>query len=89
MGLCTGFGGSAALVDIIGYTKALDFLLSGRKMNPDEGMQLGYFDATVSSRNPLGECEEWLERRLAATAPEVIRTIKAVLRHSAQSPGKD
>ncbi len=87
MGLCTGFGGSAALVSLIGYTKALDFLLSGRKLNPEEGMRLGYYDATVSTRNPLGECEEWMEKRLASTAPEVIRTIKAVLRHASHSPG--
>lgn len=48
MGLCTGFGGSAALVNIIGYHKALDFLVSGRKLNSEEGRQLGYFDAAVS-----------------------------------------
>lgn len=87
MGLCTGFGGGAALVSIIGYTKALDFLLSGRKLNPEEGMRLGYYDATVSSKNPLGECEEWMEKRLATTSPEIIRSIKAVLRHGAQNPG--
>ena len=87
MGLCTGFGGGAALVNLIGYSKALDFLLSGRKLNPEEGMRLGYFDATVSSKNSLGECEEWMEKRLATTSPELIRTIKAVLRHGAQNPG--
>lgn len=87
MGLCTGFGGSAALVSLIGYTKALDFLVSGRKLNPEEGRQLGYYDAAVSAANPLGECEEWLERRLAVTPPEVLRTIKAVLRHAADTPG--
>ena len=88
MGLCTGFGGSSTLVNLIGYTKALDFLVSGRKLNPEEGKQLGYFDAAVSSANPLAECEEWLVRRLASTSPEVLRTIKAVLRHGANRPGK-
>jgi hypothetical protein len=28
-----------------------------------------------------------MEKRLASTAPEVIRTIKAVLRHASHSPG--
>jgi enoyl-CoA hydratase/carnithine racemase len=87
MGLSTGFGGGDALVNLIGYSKALDFLISGRKLNPEEGRQLGYFDAVVSAGNPMGECEEWLERRLAATPPAVLRTIKNVLRHAADRPG--
>ncbi len=48
MGVTTGWGGGISLVRAVGYSRAMDLLLSGRKIDFDEGLSIGYFSEKVS-----------------------------------------
>ena len=88
MGLCTGFGGGGLLVNLVGYNRALDLIISGRKLRAEEGLRLGYFDAGVSEGRGVEDGLEWLERRTKHCTPLVIKNTKAVLRQRLSIPGK-
>lgn len=88
MGLCTGFGGGGLLVNLVGYNRALDLIISGRKLRAEEGLRLGYFDADVSEGRGVEDGLEWLERRTKHCTPLVIKNTKAVLRQRLSIPGK-
>ena len=88
MGLCTGFGGGRALVNLVGYNRALDLIISGRKLKPKEGLKLGYFDDELTQGRGVEEGMEWLERRVRYCSPLVIKNTKVVLRQGICVPGK-
>ena len=48
MCVTTGWGGGISLVRAVGYSRAIDLLLSGRKIDFDEGLSIGYFSEKVS-----------------------------------------
>jgi len=82
MGLSTGFGGGKALVNIVGYNKALDLVMSGRKLELEEGVAIGYFDNTIDETCALEECRNWMKQRVHHHTPHVIKNTKAVLRQN-------
>lgn len=53
LGLLPGAGGVSRLPRLIGLPQALDLLLSGRTVGPQEALKLGLVDALVESREGL------------------------------------
>ena len=89
MGLCTGFGGGGALVDLVGYKRALDLVVSGRKLGLEEGLRLGYFDGQLDADGrEIEQGTGWLLKRVKHCSPQSIRNIKAVLQLREGERGK-
>lgn len=89
MGVATGFGGGRCLVRIIGYARALDLLLTGRKLSFEEGLKIGYFDKQVTKEHAVEECREWLLQRVQHLDPILIKTSKAILRQEIEITGEN
>ena len=80
MGLLTGWGGGARLVQLVGPRTALELLLSCRSVGPEEALKLGLADALVAPTggDPLNYARRWLEERLAHD-PGVVRAVKQMI----------
>ncbi|CAG0883856.1 unnamed protein product [Darwinula stevensoni] len=75
MGVATGWAGGTMLVRKFGPQLALDLLLTGRKITPEEAVSLGIASDIVDS---FDDAEEWLKKRVAIPT-EVLRTVKAIV----------
>jgi len=80
MGVTTGFGGGRCLVRTVGYPRALDLILTGRKLSFEEGFNFGYFDKQVAKEQALEECRDWLLERVQHLDPLLIKTSKSILK---------
>lgn len=79
MGVVTGWGGGTRLVHIVGRTVALELLVSGKKLNCDEALRIGFSNGTVAAGDAmLPECQTWLTERTRG-ATEVVRGMKQIV----------
>jgi 3-hydroxyacyl-CoA dehydrogenase/enoyl-CoA hydratase/3-hydroxybutyryl-CoA epimerase len=60
LGLLPGGGGTQRLPRLIGLEKAADLILSGRRVNAEEALELGIADRLASADELLGEAEQWV-----------------------------
>lgn len=68
LGLLPGSGGTQRLGRMIGSKKALDLLLTGRSVGPEEALNLKIVDAVVPAGELMDAARQWL-----ATGPSVER----------------
>jgi 3-hydroxyacyl-CoA dehydrogenase/enoyl-CoA hydratase/3-hydroxybutyryl-CoA epimerase len=68
LGLLPGSGGTQRLGRMLGSTKALDLLLSGRSVGPQEAVDLEIVDILASADQVVAKAREWL-----ASAPSATR----------------
>lgn len=68
VGLLPGSGGTQRLVRIAGYKVAIDLLLSGRQVGPEEALRLGIVDEVAPSEKLAGRARAWL-----ATGPDPVK----------------
>lgn len=80
MGIPTGFGGGQFLLNLVGYHRALDLVISGRKLGAEEGLRWGYFDGVLEEDEVEQQGRDWLERRIKFCTPTLIRDFKTILR---------
>lgn len=78
MGVTPGWGGGQRLLRTVGYTRALEILLRGQPMHAPQLRELGLVNEVVEEGRAL-EAALGFARRIARTAPEVVRGIKALL----------
>ncbi len=75
LGIIPGYGGTQRLSQLIGKTKALEFLLTGQTFSAREALQLGLVNYVTESNNDLMEkCHDILHK-IAAKAPRAIEMI--------------
>lgn len=79
LGFHHGFGLSVTLPRIVGGQKALDLLLTGRRITGREAFELGLADRLVETGAERDGAME-LARSLAAAAPLAVRSIKQTQR---------
>ena len=60
MGVAPGWGGARRLVNIVGRTRALDLMLSCKKIDVEEGQRIGYYDHVFSPDATVEDAEKWL-----------------------------
>ena len=82
MGITPAWGGCTRLVNMIGYNKALDLLVTGRRVTGQEARDMGLCDGEVSAENCLADAQEWLSSRIKSDV-QVIRAIKAMCHNAA------
>jgi enoyl-CoA hydratase/carnithine racemase len=88
MAVTPGWGGAERLLRVVGYSRALDLLLTGRVLNALEAEHIGLVDRVTTNGEALAAAQTFAEK-LAHGPREAIRAIKALLRaHLSLSPDK-
>lgn len=62
LGIVPDLGGTKRLVDLVGYSRAAEICLTGRRVGADEALRIGLASAVV----PPGELDAAVERTVAA-----------------------
>ncbi len=75
LGLLPGNGGTQRLPRLIGVSKALDLMATGRTISPAEAQDLGIFDRLFPAESLEEETRKYAEK-LAGGASEAIGSIK-------------
>lgn len=88
LGLLPGTGGTQRLLRLIGRGRALDRMLTGATMTPQEAYDLGVLDHLVPAAD-LAEHTEAYARSLAKGAPLAIANIKQAVVQGAELPLAD
>jgi enoyl-CoA hydratase/carnithine racemase len=78
MGILPGAGGTARLPRLLGRSRALEVMLTGRDVAADDALAMGWLDALVPSNELLAHVGV-LARRIAAMPPESIAAVKHVV----------
>ena len=85
LGLLPGNGGTQRLPRLIGVSRALDLMVTGRRLSPKEAYELGIFDRLF----PAGRLEEETRKyaeNLAAGAAKAIGSIKLAVYRGIDRP---
>ena len=78
LGLFPGWGTATRLPHILGRSRALDVLLTGRDVGAEEALTMGWLDRLVPSDQVLVEAGR-LARRIGAMPAEATAAVKAVV----------
>jgi enoyl-CoA hydratase/carnithine racemase len=84
LGLLPGGGGTQKLARVVGRNRAKEFLLTGRNMTAQEGLELGIVNRVVEPEALLGEALG-LARELAERAPYAVREAKRLVNQGVES----
>ncbi|AEF41064.1 enoyl-CoA hydratase/isomerase family protein [Hoyosella subflava] len=75
VGIIPGGGGTQRLPRAVGHARALEIMLEGRPLSPDEAREIGYVHHLVDPENLLEFAAETAER-LARRSPAAVKAIK-------------
>ena len=78
MGLFPSWGAPARLPRLLGRSRALDVLLTGRDVGAEEALAMGWLDRLVPSDRVLGEAGR-VARRIGAMPAESIAAVKEIV----------
>lgn len=84
MGILPGAGGTARLPHLLGRSRALDVILSGRDVGAEEALRIGWLDA-VRPRAQLADDVRALAARAAAMPAAAVAAVKRVVDESLRS----
>ena len=84
MGITTGFGGGCRLVNLVGTSRALDLLVSGRRLSAKECSAINLVNHTVTrskseGESPLDKCIAWVKEIVSSSAAEPIQAAKKIV----------
>jgi len=79
LGFHPGFGLSVTLPELVGPSKALDLLYTGRRVKGEEALAMGLCDRLVAREALRAEAFS-LAREIALSAPLAVRSIRRTLR---------
>ena len=85
LGLLPGNGGTQRLPRLIGWSRALDLMITGRTLPPEEAHRLGIVDA-LHPAGDLGERTRAYARSVADAAPLAVASIKRAVREGGGLP---
>lgn len=85
LGIMPGAGGTQRLARLIGLGRALEWLMTGDRMDASEAWRVGLVNRAVPDGQALAEAEK-LAQRLAKQAPIALRLIKEVTRRGLDAP---
>lgn len=79
MGIMTAWGGAPRLLSLIGFSRALYYLLTAERVTPEQALQLGLVQRVVPEGQAVTGALE-LARQIAGQPPLAVRAIKQTLR---------
>jgi enoyl-CoA hydratase/carnithine racemase len=83
LGLVPDLGGTAPLVDAVGYARALEICLTGRRVGAEEALRLGLATVVVPLDELAAATDDLVAALLAAPRDAVVET-KALLLGAAE-----
>jgi enoyl-CoA hydratase/carnithine racemase len=78
MGILPGAGGTARLPHLLGRSRALDVILTGRDVGAEEAARIGWLDAVMPHRELL-DAGRRIARRIASMPPASVAAVKRVV----------
>ena len=87
VGILPGAGGTQRLARLVGRARALEMVLRGRTVAPDEALSLGMVHE-VAEGPPLGRALA-IAHEIAAKSPLAVAHIKRLIRHETARPMED
>jgi len=78
MAILPGAGGTARLPRLLGRSRALELILTGRDVDADEALAIGWLDGVVPSASLLDHVAS-IGRRIAAMPPASVAAVKQVV----------
>lgn len=78
LGLIPGYGGSQRLIQLIGKSKALEYLLTGSSIKAETALELGLCNYVVSLSELIEKCESILKKTAKKGPIAIQKTIEAV-----------
>jgi enoyl-CoA hydratase/carnithine racemase len=78
MGILPGAGGTARLPHLLGRGRALEVILSGRDVDAEEAVRIGWLDAVHPREHLLGIVRA-LATRIATMPPASVAAVKRVI----------
>jgi len=85
LGILPGAGGTQRLPRLVGLSKAMDFLLRGKAMGPEEALAIGLVDRVVEARSFMEEVMRFANQ-LASGAGKAMGYIKAAVLEGVDLP---
>jgi enoyl-CoA hydratase/carnithine racemase len=86
VGLTTGWGGTGRLVRLIGQSRAMELLLTGRTFDAQEALAMGFVHRLVpQSGDVLRSAVAWAEL-LAKLPREALAAVKQLVKAAGQLP---
>ena len=85
LGLGYGYGGVAALVNLVGPAAANEILFSARRFSADEALRMGLVNRVVAAA-ALKAAVVDLARSIADNAPLTVRAAKFAIRECVRDP---
>jgi len=79
IGIIPGGGGTQRLPRVVGYPRALELIMTGRRLDADEAQRIGLIHRACEPKRTLAEAREFAAL-LAQQAPVAISHIKQCLR---------
>lgn len=77
--LIPGWGGGQRLLRLVGYARAMEWLLTGRILTADEALAVGLANRLAPAGKALEEALA-LAQEIVAQPPQTVRAVKALLR---------
>ncbi|MCD6682037.1 MAG: enoyl-CoA hydratase/isomerase family protein [Burkholderiaceae bacterium] len=78
LNICTGFGGGADLVALVGGHRALSILIRAETMPAEQARAAGLVDEVAAEGETLDACVERFLQPIRVHAPQVLRAFKAI-----------
>ena len=85
MGLVPGDGGAFFLPRLVGVAKAMELLLTGEAIDPQEALRIGLVNRVAPHESLMDEARK-LARKIAAMPPQAVRMMKRAVYQSLGSP---
>jgi len=80
LGIASAWGGGSRLAALIGPQRALQMMLSGRRLDATEALRLGLADDVIPRDvNAVQFAHQWVERLLGYGARETIGAVKGIV----------
>lgn len=85
MGLVPGDGGAFFLPRLVGVAKAMELLLTGEVIDPQEALRIGLVNRVVPHESLLEQATK-LALKIASQPPQAVRMMKRAVHQSLTSP---
>ena len=85
LGIIPGYGGSQRLPRLVGRDRAMDLILTGRRIGAADALAMGLVTRVVPAASLMEEARTFA-RELASKAPVAVQYAMQAIRHGLESP---
>ena len=86
IGIMPGFAGTVRLPQVIGRSKALEIIISGRSITADEACAIGLVDQIAPNKEHLATALQFIDDLTQSKTPQQIKNIIQAINNSCSEP---